>query len=203
MMAMSEAPPPEQKPDAESDSSPVNQRLCESLDRIVDCVELLSNDSSNNIDASKVRACDVVENDRDASEVSASELDSAGGEQQSFEPTGDGVLIDRPDILRAVAFVLVLINLVTIVGYWRLYKRPKADIPPGPQLFKTDVNSAPASELSLLPGVGYELANRIVESRQTDGPYQAIEDLRRVRGIGPKTIRQIEPMVVLGSATSP
>jgi len=192
MMAMSEASPPEQQLDTELDSPPVKSRLWESLDRIVDCVELLSKDSSDNVDSSLVPT----------REVDSSEIDAVGTEEHAFTPTGDGALIDRPDIIRAVAFLLLAINLVSITGYWQLHRRPKDEIPPGPQIFKTDVNSAPASELSLLPGVGYELANRIVESRQSDGPYQKLEDLRRVRGIGPKTIRQIESMVVFGPAAS-
>jgi competence ComEA-like helix-hairpin-helix protein len=118
------------------------------------------------------------------------------------QPSGDGSLIDRPDVIRAVATILVLINLVSLVGFWRLHAREKDETLQGPLRFITDVNSAPASELSLLPGIGYELANRLVEYRETNGPYQSLDDLNRVRGIGPKTLAQIEPMVVFGPVSN-
>jgi len=110
-----------------------------------------------------------------------------------------GSMIDRPDVIRAVAIVMLFINLVSLVGFWRLYNRKTDETLRGPLRFTTDVNSAPASELSLLPGIGYELADRIVEDRETLGPYRSIDDLRRVRGIGPKTVAQIESMVSLDS----
>jgi competence ComEA-like helix-hairpin-helix protein len=114
------------------------------------------------------------------------------------KPTGDGSLIGRPDVIRAVVTILVLINLASVFGFWRLRYQSQDKTLKGPLRFITDVNSAPASELSLLPGIGYELANRIVENRETDGPFRSIEDLNRVHGIGPKTIAQIEPMIVFG-----
>lgn len=121
--------------------------------------------------------------------------------RDSVEPANDakgygGSMIDRPDVIRAVAIVMILINVISAIGIWRLYNRDIDDTLQGPLRFITNVNTAPASELSLLPGIGYELANRIVENRETEGPYQSIDDLERVRGIGPKTIEQIKPMIV-------
>ena len=65
----------------------------------------------------------------------------------------------------------------------------------GPQTatFQVDVNEADWPELAQLPGVGKTLAQRIVQSRQTQGPFADHEDLRRVRGIGPKTLESIRP----------
>lgn len=56
---------------------------------------------------------------------------------------------------------------------------------------KIDVNAASADELTLLPGVGPVLAERIVQNRNTNGPFQSIEDLSRVHGIGDKTVSAI------------
>jgi competence protein ComEA len=50
-------------------------------------------------------------------------------------------------------------------------------------------------ELSLLPGVGETLARRIVESRSKHGRFADLDDLRRVRGIGPKTLERIRPFL--------
>jgi competence protein ComEA len=40
-----------------------------------------------------------------------------------------------------------------------------------------------------LPGIGPKLAQRIEEDRQKNGEFASLEDLRRVRGIGPSRIR--------------
>jgi DNA uptake protein ComE-like DNA-binding protein len=40
------------------------------------------------------------------------------------------------------------------------------------------------------------LAHRIVDSRKTLGPFTDHDALRRVRGIGPKTLQQIRPYLL-------
>jgi competence protein ComEA len=52
-------------------------------------------------------------------------------------------------------------------------------------------NTAEKAVLITLPGIGPALANRIVEDRTMNGPYRSAEDLLRVRGIGPATLRNI------------
>lgn len=51
----------------------------------------------------------------------------------------------------------------------------------------TDVNTATRAELMRLPGIGAVLADRIIASRETDGPFASLIDFQRVQGIGPKT----------------
>jgi competence ComEA-like helix-hairpin-helix protein len=60
-----------------------------------------------------------------------------------------------------------------------------------------DPNRDPLSDLELLPRIGPVKAGRIVESRRRDGPFETIEDLRRVRGIGPRTVEILEGWVEL------
>jgi competence protein ComEA len=62
--------------------------------------------------------------------------------------------------------------------------------------FLVDINAAAWPELSQLPGVGETLARRIVESRERDGPFHSHEDLRRVTGIGPKTLEEMRPYLL-------
>ncbi|MER3451513.1 MAG: hypothetical protein C4300_05170 [Thermus sp.] len=42
-----------------------------------------------------------------------------------------------------------------------------------------------------LPGIGPTLAKRIVDNR----PYQRVEDLLKIRGIGPATLERLRPYV--------
>jgi competence protein ComEA len=53
-------------------------------------------------------------------------------------------------------------------------------LPAGPNLPRVNVNTATAAELQTIRGIGPALAQRIIEGR----PYQSVEDLDRVRGIG-------------------
>jgi competence protein ComEA len=46
--------------------------------------------------------------------------------------------------------------------------------------------------LAQLPGVGKTLAQRIVSSRDQDGPFVDHSELRRIRGIGPKTLEKMK-----------
>lgn len=62
--------------------------------------------------------------------------------------------------------------------------------------FQVDPNTADWPELAQLPGIGETLAQRIVESRETEGLFLDHEDLRRVRGIGPKTLDRMRPYLL-------
>lgn len=58
-------------------------------------------------------------------------------------------------------------------------------------LIQIDLNRAGLQELSLLPGVGPVLAKRIVEDRSRLGSFDSPDSLRRVPGIGAKTVELI------------
>lgn len=57
-----------------------------------------------------------------------------------------------------------------------------------------DINTAGVELLQRLPHIGPTIARRIIEVRNKK-PFQSIEDLRRVKGIGPTILEQIRPHV--------
>lgn len=59
------------------------------------------------------------------------------------------------------------------------------------------LNAADTDRLKDLPGIGPVLAGRILRRRRRNGPFDRLEDLRAVRGIGPVTVRRLEPRVRL------
>jgi len=62
---------------------------------------------------------------------------------------------------------------------------------------KVDLNRATADELMELPGIGAKVAARIVAFREERGPFDEIEELMNVRGIGEKTFLKIESRLTL------
>ncbi|CAN5451749.1 hypothetical protein BH23ACT3_BH23ACT3_02000 [soil metagenome] len=65
--------------------------------------------------------------------------------------------------------------------------------PPPP----VDVNRAGTAELETLPGVGPAIATAIVDDRERHGPFVSVDDLLRVRGIGPAKLEAIAPLVTV------
>lgn len=108
-------------------------------------------------------------------------------------------LVERAEVVWLLAWLaLVLILLGKVAAF--VTRATSIDNIAEPPRFLTNINSAPATELALLPGVGPQLADRIVAEREAGGPFAAAEQLARVRGIGPKTISQVAPLVICGPA---
>ncbi len=62
-----------------------------------------------------------------------------------------------------------------------------------------DINSASLEELQTLPGIGPVLSRRIVAGR----PYESLDDLLRVKGIGPKVLEKFKDRIIAGEAAAP
>jgi competence protein ComEA len=60
-----------------------------------------------------------------------------------------------------------------------------------------NINSASATELETLPGIGEVLAATIVEYRDQNGPFASVDDLLDVSGIGPATLEEIRDQVTI------
>jgi competence protein ComEA len=56
---------------------------------------------------------------------------------------------------------------------------------------RINVNTASATELENLPGVGPKMAAKLIAGR----PYSSMNDLDKVKGIGPSMLKKLEPRV--------
>jgi competence protein ComEA len=61
-----------------------------------------------------------------------------------------------------------------------------------------NLNTASADELKALPGIGEVLAGRIVAYREANGPFRSVDQLGEIKGISPKLLESLRPMVTIG-----
>ena len=61
-----------------------------------------------------------------------------------------------------------------------------------------NINTASAADFEDLPEIGPALAERIMDYRTSNGPFQSVEDLRNVKGIGPALFEEIAPLITAG-----
>lgn len=67
-----------------------------------------------------------------------------------------------------------------------------------PYDYRLDINSASKIQLMDLPGIGEAIAQRIIDYRSANGPFQTTEDLLNIEGIGKKKLLQIEAFIRVG-----
>ncbi|AEH44595.1 competence protein ComEA helix-hairpin-helix repeat protein [Thermodesulfatator indicus DSM 15286] len=60
-----------------------------------------------------------------------------------------------------------------------------------------NLNVAGQEELANLPGVGPKIAAAIVEYREKYGPFKSVDELLEIKGIGPKKLEKIRPLVTI------
>ncbi len=113
---------------------------------------------------------------------------SHAGDQQAWGMTqGDRRVVF---VLACTVFLLMVVNWVRIVG-WQpsplIVERPQSD----EYRFVVDVNTATWVEWMQLDGIGEVMARRIVAHREEHGPFETIEEVDHVPGVGPKTFSKI------------
>ena len=74
---------------------------------------------------------------------------------------------------------------------------PKESVSPVRELI--DINRATAKEFERLPRIGPQIAGRIVAYREENGAFKRVDDITKVRGIGPKTLERLRPHLTMST----
>ena len=101
-------------------------------------------------------------------------------------------LTNRDQWLVVIVSVVVVILLAVKWQNLRYIDRSEIIVQRGSEDigYQIDLNSATWVELTQLRGVGPVTAKLIVSDREEVGPFSSIDDLQRVKGIGPKTVEK-------------
>ena len=62
--------------------------------------------------------------------------------------------------------------------------------------FRVEINSGTWVEWTQLDGIGPKTAKSIIADREANGPFKSIDDIERVKGIGPATLKRIRPFLI-------
>ena len=74
---------------------------------------------------------------------------------------------------------------------------PGAKTPTPDITYPINLNTATQAELESLPEIGPITAQKIIEYREKNGPFQKIEDILNVPGIGQKTFEEIKALITV------
>lgn len=107
-------------------------------------------------------------------------------------PTSFLWLTNRDQWLVVIVSVVVVILLAVKWQNLRYIDRSEIIVQRGSEDigYQIDLNSATWVELTQLRGIGPVTAKSIVSDREEVGPFSSVDDLRRVKGIGPKTVEK-------------
>ena len=101
----------------------------------------------------------------------------------------------KTELILLFAAAIFLCALLGLAHHDRMTAGPvfaETGLPPEEiEVTMVDINHAALEELTTLPGIGESLAQRILDDRAANGPFETPEDLMRVSGIGEKKFEEL------------
>jgi comEA protein len=72
-----------------------------------------------------------------------------------------------------------------------------------PPLHPINLNTANSDQLQEVPGIGPATADKILKMRKSYGAFKSVDDLRAIRGIGPKRLEKMRKYLTVGKLAVP
>lgn len=99
---------------------------------------------------------------------------------------------------KSLHFLLATIVLLSIAGSAMAATATAAPAHPG----VVNINTADATQLSMLPRVGLKAAQRIVDYRHEHGQFKKTSDLMQVKGFGERSFARISNYLTVDGKTT-
>jgi len=96
----------------------------------------------------------------------------------------------RHSVTRVLIAILVLI----------LASAPAAFAKKKPPAHPININTAGATDLQQVPGIGPSTAQKILDTRKSYGTFKSVDDLLAIKGIGPKKLEKMRKYLTVGKA---
>lgn len=104
----------------------------------------------------------------------------------------------KPDWRKRLAIAIAILSLLSAaILIIRNATDLADDFRPAPGTLIVNINTATEAELQTIPGVGPSRAAQIVAGR----PYESVDDLVRIVGIGEESIEGLRPFVTIDGDT--
>jgi len=71
-----------------------------------------------------------------------------------------------------------------------------------PPAHPININTAGASDLQQVPGIGPSTAQKILDTRKSYGTFKSVDDLLAIKGIGPKKLEKMRKYLTVGKPPS-
>ncbi len=81
------------------------------------------------------------------------------------------------------------------LGGWGMHPIELERLPARKYDFRIDINSSSWVEWTQVEGIGEATAQKIIADREANGPFRNVNDLLRVKGIGPKKLEMMRPFL--------
>ncbi len=127
-------------------------------------------------------------------------VDTTGREESA--PRSEFFGLSRGDQIFVALLLVVLMVLSACywakISGWGRHPIEIQRLPAREYDFRIDVNRASWVQWAQLEGIGEVLARRIVEDRNVNGPFQSVDEVQRVNGVGEKKLAAIREWLYVG-----
>ena len=127
----------------------------------------------------------------DAVEVAGDFTEEAAADLVNLaQPLVDGMHVHVPDV-----------GAAEVESEWSIITTPASSISSSGRAGgggeRLNINTASLDELDALPGIGPVTAQKIVDYREANGPFEHVEEIMEVSGIGEAKFEQMEGLVTV------